>query len=72
MSSFTDVRSKFMSIESMRNLVSIIKAEGKNLEEFAMIVWLIWIQRNKLRINEAAFPSTKLVQSASALLVEFQ
>ena len=72
MSSFTDVRSKFMSIKSMSNLVSIIKAEGKNLEEFAMIVWLIWIRRNKLRINEAAFPSTKLVQSASALLVEFQ
>lgn len=72
MSSFTDVRSKFMSIKSMSNLVSIIKVEGKNLEEFAMIVWLIWIRRNKLRINEAAFPSTKLVQSASALLVEFQ
>ena len=41
MSSFTGVRSKFMSIESMSDLVSIIKAEGKNLEEFAMIAWLI-------------------------------
>ena len=49
-----------MSIESMSDLVSIIKAKGKNLEEFAMIAWLIWIRRNKLRINEAALPSTML------------
>ena len=61
-----------MSIESMSDLVSIIKAKGKNLEEFAMIAWLIWIQRKKLRINEAALPSTMLAQSVLALLVEFQ
>ena len=39
--SFAEVRSKFTCIEAMGDLVSIIKAEGKSLEEFAMIVWLI-------------------------------
>ena len=66
------VRSKFQSIESMSDLVSIIKAKWKNLEEFAMIAWLIWFQRNKLRINEVAMLSNKLAQSATTLLAEFQ
>ena len=39
--SFAEVRSKFTCIEAMGDLVSIIKAKGKSLEEFAMIVWLI-------------------------------
>ena len=72
MPSFADVRSKFQSIESMSDLVSIIKAKWKNLEEFAMIAWLIWFQRNKLRINEVAMLSNKLAQSATTLLAEFQ
>ncbi|KAK9997016.1 hypothetical protein SO802_021702 [Lithocarpus litseifolius] len=37
-----------------------------------MIAWLIWTRRNKMRTNEAALPNTKLAQSASALLAEFQ
>ena len=72
MPSFADVRSKFQSIVSLSDLVSIIRAAGKNLEEFAMTAWLIWNQRNKMRTNEAALPSTKLAQSASTLLAEFQ
>lgn len=72
MPSFADVRSKFQSIESMSDLVSIIKAKWKNLEEFAMIAWLIWFLRNKLRINEVAMLSNKLAQSTTTLLAEFQ
>lgn len=40
--SFAELRSKFKCIESVCDLVSIIKAEGKGLEEFAMTAWLIW------------------------------
>ncbi|KAK7837751.1 gdsl esterase/lipase exl3 [Quercus suber] len=41
----------------MSDLVSTIKAEGKNLEEVAIIAWLIWLRRNKLRTNEVALPT---------------
>ena len=65
-------RSKSTCIESVCDLVSIIQAEGKSLEEFAMIAWLIWIRRNKLRHNEPALLVSKLAQSALTLLHEFQ
>jgi len=52
--SFAKVRRKFPSIISLYDLVSIIKEEGKILEEFAMIAWLIWVRRNKQRLNKLA------------------
>ena len=58
--SFAKVRSKFLCIKSLCDLVSIIKDEGKSLEEFAMIAWPIWIRRNKQRLNELAQPLLKL------------
>ena len=70
--SFTDVWTKPQSIDSLCYLVGIIMAERKNLEEFAMTAWLIWVQRKKMRTNEPALPSLKLAQSASTLLAEFQ
>lgn len=70
--SFAEVRRKFPCVVSLCDLVSIIKEEGKRLEEFAMSVWLIWIRRNKQRLNEPAQPLSKLAQSATALLDEFQ
>ena len=70
--SFAEVRSKFPCIESLCDLVSIIKEEGESLEEFAMIAWLIWIRRNKQRLNGSALTLSKLAQSATALLDEFQ
>lgn len=69
---FTEVRTKFKCIDSVCELVSIIQAEGKSLEEFAMIAWLIWVQRNKQRHNEPVLPSSKIAQTALSLLHEFQ
>ena len=46
------MRIKYQNVETMCDLVSIMKAEGKNMEVFMMTVWLIWLQRNKLRTNE--------------------
>ena len=59
MPSFANVRRKCHDIESMCDLVSIIMAEGKNLEVFAMSVWLIWLWRNKLGTNENPQPCSK-------------
>ena len=69
--SCADVRNKYLNVENMCDLVSIMKAEGKNMEVFVMSSWLIWMQRNKLRTNEATQPCSKIAQSASSLLVEF-
>ena len=70
--SCADVRNKYLIIEIMCDLVSIMKAEGKNMEVFVMTTWLIWLRRNKLRTNEATQPCSKIAQSASSLLAEFQ
>ena len=69
---FVEVRRKFPCVVSLCDLVSIIKEEGKSLEEFAMTTWLIWVRRYKQRLNEPAQPLSKLAQSATALLDEFQ
>ena len=70
--SFAEVRSKFLCIESLCDLVSIINEEGKSLEEFAMTAWLIWIRRNKQRLSKPAQSFSKLAQSTTALLDKFQ
>ena len=54
--SCADVRNKYLNVGTMCDLVSIMKAEGKNMEVFVMMVWLIWLQRNKLRTNEVTQP----------------
>ena len=56
----------------MSDLVSFTEAEGKNLEVFAMTTWLIWLWRNKLRTNDNPLPCSKIAQTASSLLSEFQ
>ena len=58
--SCVDVRKKYLNVENMRDLVSIMKAEGKNMEVFVMTTWLIWLQRNKLRTNNATQPCSKI------------
>ena len=52
-SSCADVRNKYLTMKNMWDLVSIMKAEGKNMEVFVMSAWLIWMRRNKLRSKEA-------------------
>lgn len=71
-SSFDEVRKKLQNIESLSDLVCIIRAEGKKLEKFAMIVWLIWIKRNSLRTSETARPCQKIARLAAALLAKYQ
>ena len=70
--SCADVRNKYWSVKNMWDLVSIMKAEGKNMEVFVMSAWLIWMRRNKLRSNEATQPCSKIGQLALSLLAEFQ
>lgn len=55
-SSYVDVRNKYLTVKNMWDLVSIMKAESKNMEVSVMSAWLIWLQRNKLRSNEATQP----------------
>ena len=70
--SFAEVRQKCWNIVSMSDLVSIVMAEGNNLEVFVMTTWLIWLWRNKLRTNENPQPCLKITQTASSLLAKFQ
>ena len=56
----------------MSDLVSFTEVEGKNLEVFAMTTWLIWLWRNKLRTNDNPLSCSKIAQTASSLLFEFQ
>ena len=58
--SCVDVRKKYLNVENMRDLVSIMKVEGKNMEVFVMTTWLIWLQRNKLGTNNATQPCSKI------------
>ena len=69
---FAEVRRKRQNFQSMSELVRFIKVEGKSLELFEMIVWLIWMQRNKLRLNDNPQPCSRVAHSASTLLAEFQ
>ena len=66
------VRNKYLIVENMCDLVSIMKAEGKNMEVFVMAAWLIWLRRNKLHTNEATQRCSKIALSDSSLLAEFQ
>ena len=66
------VRNKYLIVENMCDLVSIMKAKGKNMEVFVMAAWLIWLRRNKLRTNEATQRCSKIALSDSSLLAEFQ
>ena len=63
-SSCADVRNKYLTVKNMWDLVSIMKAKGKNMEVFVMLAWLIWMRRNKLRSNEATQPCSKIAQLA--------
>ena len=69
---FGEVRRKGQSLKVMSDLVSVTKAEGLSLELFAMTAWLIWMRRNKLRMNDNPQPCSRVAYSASALLAEFQ
>ena len=68
---FGEVRRKGQSLKVISDLVSVTKAEGLSLELFAMTAWLIWMRRNKLRMNDNPQPCSRVAYSASALLAEF-
>ena len=69
---FAEVRRKRQNFQSMSELVRFIKVEGKSLELFEMIVWLIWMQRNKVRLNDNPQPCSRVAHFALTLLAEFQ
>ena len=69
---FGEVRRKGQSLKVMSDLMSVTKAEGLSLELFAMTAWLIWMRKNKLRVNDNPQPCSRVAYSASALLAEFQ
>ena len=69
---FGEVRRKGQILQVMSDLVSFTKAGGFSLELFAMMAWLIWMRRNKLRANDNPQPCFRVAHSTSTLLAKFQ
>lgn len=56
----------------MQELINLVGQRAKNLELFGVVACFIWNQRNKLRLNERALSSEKMVEAAKVYLSDFQ
>ena len=56
----------------MQELINLVGQWAKSLELFGVVAWIIWNQRNKLRLNERCLPSEIFLEVARAYLSDFQ
>ena len=56
----------------MQELINLVGQWAKSLELFGVVAWIIWNQRNKLRLNERCLPSKIFLEVARAYLSDFQ
>ena len=56
----------------MQELMNLVGQWAKSLELFGVVAWIIWNQRNKLRLNERCLPSEIFLEVARAYLSDFQ
>ena len=54
----------------MKELLSWLIAEGKSLELFAYTAWMVWNQRNKVRVNQQAVSFLQVVEQAKQKLAQ--
>ena len=50
-----------MVFHDFKELVQYIIKEGKNLEYFATIIWMVWFRRNALRTSSKPFPIHQVI-----------
>ena len=47
-------------------------AKGKSLELFAYMAWMVWNQRNKVRVNQQAVLLLQVAEQAEQKLAQFR
>lgn len=55
-----------------KELFQYIIKEGKNLECFATIIWMVWFRRNALRIGSKPFPIHQVIPDVRAVQAEYR
>ncbi|XP_030922880.1 uncharacterized protein LOC115949731 [Quercus lobata] len=68
---FKKLRSHDQSMGSFVDLVFSARQQEENMELFMVVAWLIWNRRNKMHFNEQHLPPEKILDAATALLIEF-
>lgn len=66
------VRKDHPQVQLVAELIALIDQEPRQLELFAMVAWLFWCRRNKIRCNKPSLPLDKILEAAGYMLVEFQ
>ena len=61
-----------MSFENFSQLLHHVFESSCSADLFAMKVWTIWFQRNKIRIAPPGFPLDHISQQAFDALMEYQ
>ena len=56
----------------MKELLSWLIVEGKPLELFAYTAWMVWNQRNKVRVTQQAVSLHQLAEQAKQKLTQFR
>ena len=69
-SGFKDQRQH--DISNVRDLIRLAHEKKKNLDLMAMVMWMIWHQRNQLRVSTNDFPKAQVHQQALQVLITFQ
>ncbi|XP_075645666.1 uncharacterized protein LOC142616767 [Castanea sativa] len=61
-----------VQLVDMKELLSWLMAEGKSIELFAYTAWMVWNQRNKVRVNQLAVPLHQVAEQAKQMLAQFR
>ena len=60
-----------VGFSDVKELLSWLIAEGKPLELFAYMAWMVWNQRNKAQLNLQAIPLHQVVEQVKEMLAQF-
>ena len=61
-----------VGFSDVKELLSWLITEGKPLELFAYMAWMVWNQRNKAQLNLQAIPLHQVVEQAKEMLAQFR
>jgi len=61
-----------MVFHDFKELFQYVIKEGKNLEYFATIIWMVWFRRNALRTGSKPFPIHQVIPDVRAVQAEYK